>query len=316
MATDKLGAERGKMAEKTPKYISVYHMLKTEILSGTYNTGEHLPAETQLMETFRVSRTTIRQAISLLKEEGLVEVRQGHGTRVTHADAVATPFGISGPLDSERITITNRFPDSDAASPTTQAAFIDIVRAEVHVAQALNLKVGNKVFRLQRVKLIHNTIFAYVVSYVPIDTAPGLEQHSGTVTHLYHFLEKEYGITLNSIEDTISAVPATFFEAKVLNVEVGSPLLLSTRTASANGVIFDYSKRYIRPDLYNLSIAIEEPEMSGHAAYQEEVLPPTENNIRQYRRKHSMNPGKPKAIIRTEERRCRYDRIIIRQTEG
>lgn len=56
--------------------------LLTQVRSGAYPANTRLPTEPQLAEQFGVSRTVIREAISRLKSEGLVETRQGSGTVV------------------------------------------------------------------------------------------------------------------------------------------------------------------------------------------------------------------------------------------
>lgn len=250
------------MGTTSSKYHAVHHIIKADILSGKYQKGQLLPPENELVDLYSVSRTTIRQAISLLKEEQLVQVRQGKGTQVVYGKTVPTPFGISGPMELGKVTISNRFPTLEGqVTPSTQAAIIDVIQAEVTVSQALGVSLGTPVYRLQRVKLIGDTIFAYVVSYVPCTLAPQLEAYSGLITHLYSFLKDKYQIQLDSIEDSISAVPAGFFESKVLQVQLGTPLLLSSRVASSKTNIFDFSQRFIRADLYNLVIKLDDHDL-------------------------------------------------------
>ncbi|GAA4615999.1 GntR family transcriptional regulator [Actinoallomurus liliacearum] len=68
------------MAE--PKYHRVANVLRREIREGTLAPGDRVQAETDLAERFNVSLPTIRQAMSVLRTEGLIESRQGIGTFV------------------------------------------------------------------------------------------------------------------------------------------------------------------------------------------------------------------------------------------
>src|SRR5919109_1124353 len=68
------------MAE--PKYHRVANALRREIQAGSLAPGDRIPTETDLVERFKVSLPTIRQAIGVLRTEGLVEARQGVGTFV------------------------------------------------------------------------------------------------------------------------------------------------------------------------------------------------------------------------------------------
>ena len=67
---------------KQALYLTVYGILKQEITEGHLKVGTLLPSEQELEAQFKVSRTTIRKAIGLLKDEGYLDVRQGRGTTV------------------------------------------------------------------------------------------------------------------------------------------------------------------------------------------------------------------------------------------
>lgn len=75
---------------KIPKYISVYNQLKNDIMNGSYADNNRLEPENILMEKYQVSRQTIRQAVNILEDSGLVKRRQGSGTYVTY-EAVTPP---------------------------------------------------------------------------------------------------------------------------------------------------------------------------------------------------------------------------------
>ena len=74
--------------KNAPAYIKIYNRLKNEIQKGTYPVGGFLPKEYELEEIYQVSRTTIRNAVKILAKEGMVEVRQGRGTRVLDHKAI------------------------------------------------------------------------------------------------------------------------------------------------------------------------------------------------------------------------------------
>jgi GntR family transcriptional regulator of arabinose operon len=67
---------------KTYKYLQLIQFIKSEIESGKLKKGDRIYTESELCENFNISRQTVRQAISLLTEEGLLESRQGSGTYV------------------------------------------------------------------------------------------------------------------------------------------------------------------------------------------------------------------------------------------
>ncbi len=70
------------VAVKLPRYKSLAAELQEEIQSGRYRVGDHLPPEMELCQSYSVSRHTMRDALRLLREAGLVERRRGSGTTV------------------------------------------------------------------------------------------------------------------------------------------------------------------------------------------------------------------------------------------
>jgi DNA-binding GntR family transcriptional regulator len=82
-AEDTRGAPRQASAKSgVPLYLRIARALKEEIVSGTYMVGSLLPTEDALCERFSVSRYTVREALRLLREDGLVSSRKGAGTVV------------------------------------------------------------------------------------------------------------------------------------------------------------------------------------------------------------------------------------------
>ena len=66
-----------------PPYLQVAAILRGRIQSGELASGARVPSITVLMHEFGIARNTARRAVEVLKDEGLVTVRQGWGTFVT-----------------------------------------------------------------------------------------------------------------------------------------------------------------------------------------------------------------------------------------
>lgn len=62
--------------------ISIFNTLRTEILEGKYSLSDKFPSEQQLVRRFKVSRTTVRLALSKFKESGIITTSKGSGTRL------------------------------------------------------------------------------------------------------------------------------------------------------------------------------------------------------------------------------------------
>jgi DNA-binding FadR family transcriptional regulator len=70
----------------------VLECLQEKIFSGEYAVGDRLPTEPQLMEELGVGRSTLRESIKILVHAGILEVRQGHGTRIVSLSMVQDSF--------------------------------------------------------------------------------------------------------------------------------------------------------------------------------------------------------------------------------
>lgn len=67
---------------RAPKYQRIADELRRRIRNGDYAPGARMPAETDMTDQFKVSLPTVRQALSVLRAEGLIESRHGIGTFV------------------------------------------------------------------------------------------------------------------------------------------------------------------------------------------------------------------------------------------
>lgn len=237
------------------KYLDVYRQLKSEITTGTYQVGDFLPTEPQLMAHFGVSRTTIRKAVALLRDDGYVDAKQGRGTEVVVPDRQENS---SYPFTSllGRTTVESRIVAGPDAALVAQAATIETVPAPAHVAAALGLPPETSVHRVQRLKIVDDRPAAHIASYLAAAQFPGLAEHSGHIHYLYRFLSETYGVRFARSQSRLTAVAADFIESRVLDVPVGTPLVLHARvTESPDGPV-EYAESYERPDILATTITV------------------------------------------------------------
>jgi DNA-binding FadR family transcriptional regulator len=105
----------------------IYRHFVESIKSGKFSPGVKLPAERQLMVDFAAPRGTIRRALKILEEDGLVERRIGSGTFVRQGLATSTGMPASGipaasPLDvlEARLALEPGLPDLVVARATSE----------------------------------------------------------------------------------------------------------------------------------------------------------------------------------------------------
>ena len=233
-----------------PKYVQIYSRIKADIMSGVYPPNTYLPTEDELVNTLNVSKTTLRHAIALLREEKMLIVQQGIGMRVL-------PQG-RNPISNEKYKHSNDIriellADHPQVTTTTQPV-IDIVPAEIRVAQQLQIAPGDMVNRVQRLQMVNDLVYGYIVDYIPTKLVPHFHIDKGEF--FYDALEKNYGMTHESAEETISAVNAGFVEARMLDINPGSPLLFLKRVVTGPKGIFVYAENLLKPDRFQLVVSL------------------------------------------------------------
>ncbi|MCX4824056.1 winged helix-turn-helix domain-containing protein [Streptomyces sp. NBC_01142] len=137
-------ATREPAGEDGRKYEIVAARLREGIGSGEYGAGKLLPPQRELRETFEVSRATVTKALDLLKDEGLIESRQGSGARVLPAGG--RPAGAVPPAGPA----TAR-PALETLQPHLQAAFeADDITMDVFslTSETMNRQLGAQITRI------------------------------------------------------------------------------------------------------------------------------------------------------------------------
>ena len=211
-------------------YMRVYGLLKRQITEGEYPIGSLLPTESELEKLFDVSRTTIRRAVEILSREGYIEARQGRGTEVLD-------YTTSQNLNA--VTSTSETLERKGYHVTTKEMYIDRISAHTKLAADLNVPEGSELIRIQRIKLADNMPIAIMKNYLKPSFVPGIEKYGDKFTRLYDFLDEHYGIYIDTAKDRITAKNASFEEAQMLNVPVGTALVYLTRICYCEGEPID-----------------------------------------------------------------------------
>ncbi|OIP89555.1 MAG: FadR family transcriptional regulator [Syntrophobacterales bacterium CG_4_8_14_3_um_filter_58_8] len=98
-----------KPVEKKKAYEDIVQQIRTLIEEGKLKRNDHLPSERELSETFRVSRTTVREAIRTLESMKFLQSRQGNGTYVVASSEEALIQPLAAALFNEKDDILDIF---------------------------------------------------------------------------------------------------------------------------------------------------------------------------------------------------------------
>ncbi|HEY4072170.1 MAG TPA: GntR family transcriptional regulator [Herbaspirillum sp.] len=223
-----------------PLYAQVEATLAASIADGTFPPGMQLPPEDSLIERFAVSRTTIRTTIQNLSRRGLVEIKRGKGTFVTHPRITHELTELSGFVE-----------DMQALGRTATARLISqqLVAANESVARQLGVTIGTSVVMIQRVRLADGVPICFDESFLPRELGEKVMGNDLKIEPIFSLLEQKYDTPLIEAEYRMEAVSADAALAKALNIAAGSPMFLIERTSySAGHRAVDYEKLYYRGD--------------------------------------------------------------------
>ncbi|MDR1018520.1 MAG: GntR family transcriptional regulator [Lachnospiraceae bacterium] len=106
------------MGEKGPKYLEIVNWIKDKIKSGEYKSGFRVTSENELAAMFKMSRQTVRRALSVLEKEGIIESRRGSGTYIAnlYEENVRTPEVVK-PRSTKNIAVLTTYVDEYIFTP-------------------------------------------------------------------------------------------------------------------------------------------------------------------------------------------------------
>jgi GntR family transcriptional regulator len=223
-----------------PLYAQVENVIIDRISDGSLPAGSRLPSEDSLVQEHCVSRTTIRAAIQSLVQRGLVEIRRGKGTFVTHPKITQELTELTGFVeDMQRL----------GRHPTAKVLDQRIVAADQLVARHLALPQGAPVVRIQRVRLADGMPLSFDETYLPKDLGKKVMADNLKTEPIFSLLEERYNTPLVVAEYQLEAVCADATVATALRIGLGSAIFLIERTSYSIGHRpVDYEKLHYRGD--------------------------------------------------------------------
>jgi len=196
---------------RTIRYQEIAQTLRDRVRAEA--PGAVLPSESELSAEFDVSRVTVRRALETLRDEGLVESRQGFGWMV----AAAPVQQRLGRLD----TIESQLEEGGLRTERQILEFA-FVKAPAHVAARLG---AAQVLRVKRLNLADGAPFAVVTVWCTAEAGQHLSRRDVERKPFYELL----GVQLRGAVQTIGAAAAGATEAELLQVPIGSPVLRCER---------------------------------------------------------------------------------------
>jgi GntR family transcriptional regulator len=225
-----------------PLYYQIMRDLKEQILTGKLAPGDRMPSEAEQTRRFGVSRVVIRQALRILEDQGLIVRIKGKGTFVSDAVAEDATPRISGSLE-DLIHI--------GSDTTIEVVEFRLVKATPDLAEVFSVKDGDDLFHVQRLRLVGSSPLAVMVNHLPYAIGATIPLSDLTREPLIVLIEKRAGVSIEWASQVFQAVAADEEMARLLQVDILTPLLKLTLTAySTDGSVVDLAHVFYRSDRY------------------------------------------------------------------
>ena len=191
------------------------------IADGSFAAGDRLPGETEIAETYRVNRHTVRRALATLAERGLVRAERGSGTYV-EAQRLAYPLR-SRTRFSEIVGAGGHEPRGQLIEATEDAATRELARE-------LGLKTGAALIRIESVRSADRTPLCVSTTWLSAERFPGAGDVFASVRSMTKLLA-HYGVRdYRRASTKITAAIADATDATRLDLALGRPVLVVDST--------------------------------------------------------------------------------------
>ena len=202
--------------ERTIRYRQIAADVRRRVEAGEFGSGRVLPSEADLSDAYSASRVTIRRALEVLRDEGLLDARPGFGWFV-QSDLLRQRLGRLSTIEDQL----------GALGITAERRILDFafVAAEPRVRRVLGT---DQVLRVRRLNLADGEPFARVTVWCPASLGDRLSRADVERSPFYELLP----VPLGGATQTIAAVAASAADAHLLDIPVGSPVLSCERVTT------------------------------------------------------------------------------------
>ena len=229
-----------------PLYYQLVELLKNQIETHLL-ANDKLPSERELEKKYGVSRTTVRLALQELENEGYIYRRHGKGTFVS--DLTKQTANLAGvySFTEEMKKIGKR--------PQTRVLSFEQEEADKRLARALQLSLGESVFKVSRLRLADNEPLMVETSYLPVKSFISLTQEQLEHKPLYDIFSEDFEQKIRLADEEFYASIATEEDAEVLEIHLGAPVLHLVRTTyNMKNEVIEYTISVAKADQFHYKV--------------------------------------------------------------
>ena len=252
-ATEFITHDAGKlMAPIMPIYYQIKETIRDWIISGEYPPGAKMPSENELSERFKVSRLTLRRALAMLTQEGLLTSHQGEGTFVTDNQELISSYSLefSGFMDDLFYQISKSH---------TKSVKREKIKPSRYVLDKLQMAgEPQEVVYIHRVRYLRDKSFAVTDNYIPLPLGGKINADALYHRSMLQMIEQDLKVEFTEAFQTIEASFANQQISEELEIPSGSPVLFVERVMyGKGGKPVEFVRTWYRGDLYKYVVRLK-----------------------------------------------------------
>lgn len=232
-----------------PLYYQVKQIILDEINSGNIRSGAVIPTEKVFCDIYGISRTTIRQAITELVNEGYLYRIKSKGTFVSQPKIKTDLINMYEGYNTELFSLD--------MIPSTKLMKMNVIKSNKEQATNLQISEGDEVLSILRYRYADDISMGYIESFLKYPLCEFMmDKHTLNKYSLYELLGKNKFAKVRRITRTIEVSSANENESKFFGIKKGSPIHLCTNLgfSAENGMPVIYEILRYRGDKNKFSI--------------------------------------------------------------
>ncbi|HEM3726213.1 TPA: trehalose operon repressor [Streptococcus suis] len=215
------------------KYQEIYNDLKEKIRTNMYPAERSLPTEQQLQEMYGVSRDTVRKALAMLTEGGLIQKVQGRGSMVLKQEILNFP--VSGLTSYQELTASLQL------SSQTEVVSLDMLTVNSSLASLTGFEPFSKVWKVVRTRSIDGKISVVDTDYLAVELVPDLTIEIAQKS-IYQYLEGQLGLDIAYAQKEITVEPTSREERDLMQSQDDYLVLIKSRVYLGDTRQFQYTE--------------------------------------------------------------------------
>ena len=227
---------------KESKYVTIYKEWKEKIESGQIAEGERLPTESSLMESYQVSRDTVRKSLNLLEQNGYIQRGRGRASLVMPKQRYTFPLSEIASFQE-----VNKLSNVHAE---TEVVNLDILQDSHKIKKIFQQSVNGEVYELIRVRRMKDEAVILDKDYFVRDVVPRLPLNECKVS-VYRYLEEELGLQISYAVKEITVQKANAEDYELLDMgDYNMVVVVKSHTYLENNTLFQCTESRHRPDKF------------------------------------------------------------------